>query len=112
MSGSMKSHFVRVVGVTYEGRQELIEQLREGDYGRLVPEPTNPYDVNAIAVHIPHDGEVFHIGYIKREFAAEVAPKMEGESLDCRIHSISGGYDNGYDGWVSYGVILQVELPE
>jgi len=48
----------------------------------LVPEPTNPYDVNAIAVQI--NGEV--VGYLSRETAQEYLPGLR------HVMSARGGY--------------------
>lgn len=48
----------------------------------LVPEPTNPYDANAIAVQI--DGQV--IGYLPRATAQEYLPGLQ------RLISVRGGY--------------------
>ncbi len=48
----------------------------------LVPEPTNPYDGNAIAVQI--EGQV--IGYLPRATAQEYLPGLQ------RLMSVHGGY--------------------
>ena len=48
----------------------------------LVPEPTNLYDANAIAVQI--DGQV--IGYLPRAAAQEYLPGLQ------RLMSVRGGY--------------------
>ena len=101
----------RVAGVTFEGRQALIEQIRTSDPCRLVPEPTNPYDKNAIAVHVAHDGNVWHIGFVPKEIAAEIAPYLEGEALMCRIAEITGGFETRDGDTASLGVRLRIELP-
>src|SRR6266699_2899069 len=48
----------------------------------LVPEPTNPYDANAISVQI--DGQV--IGYLSRATAQEYLAGLQ------RLMSVRGGY--------------------
>ncbi len=48
----------------------------------LVPEPANPYDVNAIAVQI--DGQV--VGYLPRATAQEYLPGLK------RAMTLHGGY--------------------
>jgi hypothetical protein len=40
----------RVVGVTFNGRQEVIAQLKDGEQIYLKREPRNPYDRNAIRI--------------------------------------------------------------
>ncbi len=72
----------------------------------LVPEPENPADPHAVAVHI--DGR--HVGYLSREDVASLAPLID-ESNDqqgfssCRA-IIRGGWDRGRGdvGW--FGVTL------
>lgn len=102
----------KVAGVTYEGRQALIAQLRGHEPCRLQPEPTNAYDPNAIAVMVAvAPGSVWHIGYLPRELAAQVAPHLEGEALMVKIAEIVGGFET-YDGdTAALGVRLRIELP-
>lgn len=103
----------RVAGVTYEERQNLIGQLTGNEPCRLIPEPTNPYDKNAIAVHVAYGATTWHIGYIPKEIAAEIAPHLEGEAIMCKIAEITGGFElsNG-EGFAALGVRLRIELPD
>ena len=103
----------RVAGVPYEERQNLIGLLKGDEPCRLIPEPTNPYDKNAIAVHVAYGATVWHIGYIPKEIAAEIAEHLEGENLDCKIAEITGGFElsNG-EGFAALGVRLRIELPD
>ena len=57
----------------YPGAGEQIVRMRPGQQLRVVREPKNPYDVNAIAVHIFNQ----KLGHFPRGFAAEVAPLMD-----------------------------------
>jgi hypothetical protein len=67
-----------VVGVTFEGRQEIIKRLKVGDIVDLRRERDNPNDPNAICVCVSAgfrtsamDGK---FGYINRDLAKEIAP--------------------------------------
>jgi hypothetical protein len=60
----------------------LGDRIRRQIVAVLVPEPTNPYDANAIAVQI--DGQV--IGYLPRATAQEYLPGLQ------RLMSVHGGY--------------------
>jgi HIRAN domain len=60
----------------------LGDRIRCHVVAMLVPEPTNPYDANAIAVQI--DGRV--IGYLPRATAQEYLPALQ------RLMSVRGGY--------------------
>lgn len=108
----MRTLHVKVVGVSYEGRQAHLARLVGNEPVRLVPEPTNKYDPNAIAVHIAVGGEVLHCGYIPREIAAEIAPLMDGESFDCQISEVLGGFELFNGDTAAYGLRLVVQLPD
>lgn len=107
-----KTLYAKVVGVTYENRQDIIKTLDGSEPCRLAPEPTNPYDPNAIAVQVAKDGVIHHIGYIKRELAAEVSPAIDGESLMCKINKITGGFETWSGDTAAYGVVLEIEIPD
>lgn len=75
---------VIVAGTGFEGRAARIRlAVRAGMDAKLVPEPGNPHDRNAIAVYVavrrwftlflPTD---IHIGYIKKDKAAFFTKKM------------------------------------
>ncbi len=81
----------KVVGVTFEGRQEALNMLEEGQELALVREPSNPYDPNAISV-VAQDGTC--IGYLKRLVAAAIAPLMDrGADYIAQVLDITGGAD-------------------
>ena len=104
--------YFKVRGVTFEGRQEIIAKLAGSEPARIVPEPTNPYDPNALAIHVATAEGVKHIGYVPKENAAELAPFLEGEPLTGQIVAITGGFVK-WDGSVaSYGVKVSFDLPD
>lgn len=108
----MRTFSFKVAGVTYEGRQALIEQLDGSEPVRAVPDPQNPYDANAIAIHIAHGGEVLHVGYMPKDKALEYAPLLDGENIDGRIREITGGFEDRNGDTAYYGLIVEFELPE
>jgi|GEM_PF-5464351 len=63
-----------VVGVTFEGRQDLIKKLHVGQSIKLVREPENIHDENAIEVIVQDNNS---IGYINRDLAKKIAPIMD-----------------------------------
>ena len=76
---------VRVVGVTYEGRQQLLEHVEAGMILSLKREPENMYDHNAIRV--VHENST--LGYIPKELARYYAPTMDsGDILLARIRKV------------------------
>jgi len=107
----------KVAGVTYEGRQAHIARMTMQTPVRIVPEPTNKYDPNALAVHAAiAPGEVLQVGYIPRDLAAILAPKLDGEAVMARVKEITGGFQMEYgpeEGeYANLGLLLEVEYPD
>ena len=59
----------KIVGVTFENRQDIIKRLSVGEMLKLVQQPDNIYDPNAVKV-IRKSGE--QIGYLKKEIAQDI----------------------------------------
>lgn len=70
----IKNVKLKVVGVTFEGRQEIIKQLSRCDTITLRRESTNRFDKNAIMVM----SEKGQVGYIGKDYASILAPLMDG----------------------------------
>ena len=96
----------RVVGVTFEGRQEVVACLRMGDRIWLEMEPDNPYDHNAIKV-TRENGEQF--GYINRLLAADIVHYLRayGYPVKGKVSLLTGSRWDGY----SLGVVILFKLP-
>ena len=78
-SSTMRPYCVRLAGVTHNNvdgssRQRIILTLKRDQELRLVREPKNPFDSNAISVHTL-DGR--QIGYVERERAVRLAHSMD-----------------------------------
>jgi single-stranded-DNA-specific exonuclease len=62
--------------------------LRDGDPLELRRQPANPHDPNAIAVF----RGALQLGYLRREIARHLAPKLDGgERYRARVASVTGG---------------------
>lgn len=82
-------------------RQAIIAGCREGDSARLVREPRNRYDSNAIAVHVAGG----QIGYIAKEKAEILAPLMDDDMrTTAKVVKINGGTPDK----PSRGVVVEV----
>ena len=91
----------KVVGVSFEGRQDVVRLLAEGDALGLVREPDNPADEWAIAVKTRSGDKV---GYLRRQISTAIAPLMDdGASYEACVLQVTGG-DEGH----SLGVNMQV----
>jgi len=97
----------RVVGVTFEDRQEVIARLHIGDLLWLEQEPGNLYDPHAIMV-TRNNGE--QIGYLNRHLAAILSPCFVkyGKPLIGRVRLLTGSSFDGY----SLGVIISIKIPK
>ena len=96
----------RVVGVTFENRQEVVAILKVGEQITLRREPTNPYDANAIRVERLTCEQ---IGYIDRYKAASLAPIFDacGGIGAGTVIQLIGGHSNG----MSLGVVIEFSVP-
>lgn len=97
----------RVVGVTFEGRQEVVARLQMGDRIWLEMEPDNQHDLNAIKV-CRSNGEQF--GYLNHQLAADIVPyfRRYGYPVHGKVSLLIG---SGWDGY-SLGVIVSFKLPK
>lgn len=76
----------KISGVTYGDRQKYIMICEEGDELKLVREPNNQYDANAIAVYNEFNKQ---LGYIPSDEAEELAPRIDaGEKYQCCVSKV------------------------
>lgn len=112
--GNRMSHkIIRVVGVVWEGRQDIIAKMRGDESVQLIAEPDNPHDSRAVAVHVTlRDGTDAHVGYLPRAEAPGVAPYLDTVMVE--IRQITGGFElqDGSGDLANYGIELDLRLPE
>ena len=90
----MISHCYNVVGVTFEGRQDVLNAFYRkyrvgGAYDVLLEkEPNNPYDSNAIAVVLDvGNSDYRQVGYISKQDNVLLG-KMLGRLKKASLHSM------------------------
>lgn len=87
--------YSKVVGVSHKNtdgtrRQKLVSQCEAGEMLKLVREPDNPHDPNAIAVYSASG----QLGYLSAEVAEELAEQMDaGAELGAEVQEVTGGVD-------------------
>ncbi len=103
-------YFSKLVGVSFEGRQDLIKELSGSEELRFRREPDNEYDKNAVAVDALIKGEVAYgedwkpVGYIAKDKNTELAKILDdGKHAQVKIGDITGGDDK------AYGVNIEIE---
>ena len=96
----------KVVGVTFEGRQEVVARMQIGDKIWLEMEPDNPYDKNAIKV-CRENGE--QIGYLSRHLVADIVHyfRAYGYPVHGEVGWLTGSRWDGF----SLGCIVSFNLP-
>ncbi|HET8998017.1 MAG TPA: DHHA1 domain-containing protein, partial [bacterium] len=83
--------YSKVVGVTFDGRQQIVGTLRPGDRLRLIREPANPHDPHAVQVVTP-DGRA--LGYLRARLAGRLAPSIDGGArYRATVAAVTGGGD-------------------
>ena len=93
--GDANDFFTKIVGVSFERRQEKIVGLESGETLELVREPDNQHDANAVAVRYG----AIQLGYLRREIAKRLAPNIDGgERYSAVVGSTTGGGPDRHTG--------------
>jgi single-stranded-DNA-specific exonuclease len=83
------SFHTKLAGVTFEGRQDVLERVSAGTPLRLERQPENAFDANACALFDPHGDQV---GFLNRRLAAALAPSLDaGVAYDVEVTDVTGG---------------------
>lgn len=95
----------KLVGVTFEGRQDIIKMLTGDEPLRTRREPDNEYDKKAVAVDAMIAETWQPIGYIAKDKNKDIAVAMDaGNEIDISIASLTGGDRDSKGKVKSYGV--------
>jgi hypothetical protein len=97
----------KVVGVSFDNRQEVIARMHRGDRIWLDMEPDNPYDPNAISVCCSSG---LQIGYLNRNIAARLISlfRAYGYPVKGKVAMVTGSEWDGYN----LGVVISFKLPK
>lgn len=97
---------VKVAGVTFENRQEVVKQLVVGEELRLRREPHNTYDPHAIAV-LRVNGQA--VGFIERSLAAQLAPAFDASQR--LVPAVVVALLGGSEPYPRFGVEIKFLVP-
>jgi hypothetical protein len=89
------SYFTKIVGTTFEGRQDVIASLKGDETIRLRREPDNQYDPNAVAVDVKLK-DWTPIGYISKDNSDISTLLDKGKKVEITLSSITGGGDKNF----------------
>lgn len=98
----------RVSGVSYH--QDILASLTGNEPCRLVPEPDNQYDPNAIKVMVATDGGPQHVGYVPKGMAGVVSKALDGEACMCRLLEITGDFEGSAA--LGLRIAIEIQLPD
>ncbi|HEV2262264.1 MAG TPA: HIRAN domain-containing protein, partial [Candidatus Rubrimentiphilum sp.] len=86
--GARDTFPTKIMGVSFEGRQDVVAGLTPGSDLELQRQPNNPADANAIAVYYG----ALHVGFLRKQIAKHLAPLIDGGMIyRARIEHVTGG---------------------
>ncbi|MFZ2878985.1 MAG: HIRAN domain-containing protein [Phototrophicaceae bacterium] len=105
-STDVDTYDVHVVGVTFEGRQQVVQRIQVNDRLLLRREPQNRFDNNAIRVDTL-DG--LQVGFLAKDLCAQLAMRFDrlGIPVNATVTAHLGGDSPGY----SHGLKIRFQLP-
>ena len=103
----------RIVGVTFDGRQEFLAKMGEDTALRLERDRRNPYDFHAVKVMAQLDGAWEHVGFVPKKMNKKVTKSLDnGNPLSACVHRITGGmYSESREETLNYGLEIFI-IPE
>lgn len=100
----------RVVGVSFEGRQNLLAGVRPGDAAMFVREPSNVHDPNAVSVQTLHGHSMGHIA--RKETSQFLQPVSFGRILSMGPEHWTGNFGLTVDVQPGLPALTVDALPE
>lgn len=101
---NLVAYHSKLVGVTFEGRQDVIKVLTGQEPLRVRRESDNKYDPKAVAVDVQFGEDWTPIGYIAKDKNSEIAAVLDAGG---EVYIGNGGITGGGD--KSYGVNTKIE---
>jgi hypothetical protein len=90
-----------IVGTNAGDRRQYLLSVATGNAVRIVPEPTNPFDANAVRVDLATQGAYIHVGYLPAPLAARMAGRLPAEGVDATVADVrynpNDGLPAGFD---------------
>ena len=82
----------KIVGTTFENRQDILAHLEGNESLRVRREPENQYDPRAVAVDVDIKGKWYQVGYIAKDKNKDIADALDaGREVEIKISEITGG---------------------
>ena len=98
---------IKLTGVSFENRQDLIPNLKEDTNVFLVRDRFNKFDKYAIKAVVKHDKEYVQIGWIPKALANTLSQEIDaGLKWKGKINKIIG------QEYKNYGILVELEYLE
>nr|DAY33349.1 MAG TPA: ATP dependent helicase [Caudoviricetes sp.] len=82
----------KIVGTTFENRQDILAHLEGSESLRVRREPENQYDPRAVAVDVDIKGKWYPVGYIAKDKNKDIAEALDaGRDVEIKISEVTGG---------------------
>ena len=82
----------KIVGTTFENRQDILAHLEGNEDLRVRREPENQYDPRAVAVDVDIKGKWYPVGYIAKDKNKDIAEALDaGREVEIKISEVTGG---------------------
>lgn len=82
----------KIVGTTFENRQDILAHLEGNENLRVRREPENKYDPRAVAVDVDIKGKWYPVGYIAKDKNKDIAEALDaGREVEIKISEVTGG---------------------
>lgn len=100
----------KIVGTTFENRQDILAHLEGDERLRVRREPENQYDPRAVAVDVDIKGKWYPVGYIAKDKNKDIAEALDaGREVEIKISEVTGG-DKGKN--LGMNICLKYEKDE
>lgn len=100
----------KIVGTTFENRQDILAHLEGNESLRVRREPENQYDQRAVAVDVDIKGKWYPVGYIAKDKNKDIAEALDaGREVEIKISEVTGG-DKGKN--LGMNICLKYEKDE
>ena len=82
----------KIVGTTFENRQDILAHLEGNESLRVRREPENQYDPRAVAVDVDIKGKWYPVGYIAKDKNKDIAEALDaGREVEIKLSEVTGG---------------------
>lgn len=82
----------KIVGTTFENRQDILAHLEGNESIRVRREPENQYDPRAVAVDVDIKGRWYPVGYIAKDKNKDIAEALDaGREVEIKLSEVTGG---------------------